>query len=153
MSQSRKGDKNHFYGKKHSADSINKMSETHKKIVKRGKDSHFYGKIYHPKKIKYDINGNIFYFKSSWEYKVALYFIENQIKWEYESKKFEITIDDHPTTYTPDFYLPDTNTIIEVKGYWREDAIKKFIQFKNIYEGIFNLEVWNKELLKQKHIL
>jgi hypothetical protein len=40
------GEKNKFYGKRHSEETIDKMRETHKKTAKRGKDCNFYGISY-----------------------------------------------------------------------------------------------------------
>ena len=153
LSSQRKGSKNSFFGKKHSEETIEKLREIGRKNSKKGKDSHFYGKIYHPKKIKFLYENKIFYFKSTWELKVANYFISKNINFLYEEKFFEMIIDNKETTYTPDFYLPDINLFIEVKGYWRDDAIIKFNNFCETYKDIYNIEVWNKEILKNKKIL
>ena len=40
------GENNNFYGKKHSEESLKKMSEIHKKIARRGSDSNFWGISY-----------------------------------------------------------------------------------------------------------
>lgn len=151
--KSHTGEKNHFYGKKHTSESLKKMSESSKKVAKRGKESHFYGKIYHPKSIKYEINGLIIFFKSSWELKVANYLSSRNIIWEYEKKVFELILDGKETTYTPDFYIPETNTIIEVKGYWRDDAKEKYDLFIKKHTNNFKIELWNKEKLKSLNII
>lgn len=153
LSKLHSGENNHFYGKKHSDESISKMKEIHKKIARRGKDCHFYGKVYHPKRIKYEKDGIEIFFRSTWEFKVANFLTNNNIEWFYESKIFEMVIDGKETTYTPDFYLPQNNTIIEVKGYWREDAIKKHHIFIKDHSCNFNIEVWDKDILKMKKIL
>jgi len=43
------GSGNPFYNKKHSDKSLKLMSDSHKITVRRGKDSNFYGRIYHGK--------------------------------------------------------------------------------------------------------
>jgi hypothetical protein len=103
------------------------------------------GKIgYHGKHFRYkDIN-----FKSSWEYKYAKYLTKNNIKWLYEPKTFDLG----DTTYTPDFYLPKTKEHIEIKGYWRNDAKKKFKLFKKLYPKIKIILLTAKEL-KTRRIL
>jgi DNA-directed RNA polymerase subunit RPC12/RpoP len=70
--------------------------------------------------------------RSSWEKYYAKYLDKNNIKWLYESKTFDLG----NTTYTPDFYLPETNEYIEIKGYWREDAKIKFNLFKEKYKDL-----------------
>ncbi len=56
---------------------------------------------------------NCFY-RSKYEKSVVLWFIKNNIKFYYESCSFKIG--DH--YYTPDFWLPEKNILIEVKGMW-----------------------------------
>lgn len=46
LSKLSSGENNPFYGKTHSEESITKMKDVHKKIVRRGKDSNFYGISY-----------------------------------------------------------------------------------------------------------
>lgn len=67
----------------------------------------------------------------------------NKIKWQYEPKTFDLG----NTTYTPDFYLPESDTYIEVKGFWRDDAREKFILFKQLYSRV-NLVLLTKKELK-----
>jgi len=71
-------------------------------------------------------------FRSSWEVAYAKYLDKNKIKWLYELKVFDLG----DTTYTPDFYLPETNEYIEIKGYWYRDTYKKFKKFKKQYSKI-----------------
>lgn len=47
------------------------------------------------------------------------------IKWEREGLKIPFVLDSRSRTYHPDFYLPDFDTFIEVKGYWTEAARQK----------------------------
>ena len=70
--------------------------------------------------------------RSSWEIIYAKYLDKLKIKWLYESTIFDLG----NTTYTPDFYLPERNRYIEIKGYWREDAKKKFKLFKKLYPKV-----------------
>jgi predicted nuclease of restriction endonuclease-like RecB superfamily len=60
--------------------------------------------------------------KSGWEEAFAKWCDRNKTKWLYESKTFNLG----ETTYTPDFYLSESDTYIEIKGFWRDDAKKKF---------------------------
>jgi hypothetical protein len=86
--------------------------------------------------------------RSSWEIKYAKYLDKNKISWQYESKTFDLG----NTTYTPDFYLSKTNEYIEIKGFWRIDAKKKFKQFKKQYSKI-KITVLREKDLKDLQII
>ncbi len=59
-----------------------------------------------------------------WEYNVALKLNELKIYWT-KNHYLNYFIDDVKKIYNPDFYLPDQNAYIEVKGYFSEnDKIK-----------------------------
>jgi len=112
--------------------------------IHRGKKHHWYGKIIHGKWGKYKgIN-----MRSSYEIAYAKYLDKNNIKWQYESKTFDLGY----ATYTPDFYLPNQDKYIEIKGYWRDDAKKKFKEFKNKYKEIV-IEVLTKNKLEKLEVL
>jgi hypothetical protein len=70
------------------------------------------------------------YFRSSWEANFARILNYLGIKWYFEPKKFEIS---EGKTYTPDFYLPQLDTWVEIKGYWFDDAYEKYIKFITEY--------------------
>ena len=74
--------------------------------------------------------------RSSWEILYAKYLDKNKIKWEYESKQFDLG----KLTYRPDFYLPKTDTYIEIKGYWRAGARKRVKLFYKLYP-LIKLEI------------
>jgi len=86
--------------------------------------------------------------RSSWEVAYAKYLDKNKIKWLYESKTFDLG----STTYTPDFYLPDSDTYVEIKGWWRDDAKKKFKMFQKKYCSMNIILLMQKELKKLKVI-
>jgi hypothetical protein len=81
---------------------------------------------------KRDDLGNIFW-RSSWEANIARILNNNNIKWEYEPKRFGLSSKE---TYTPDFYLPEYNKYIEVKGWWRDDAKIKYNMFLEEYNEV-----------------
>ena len=94
--------------------------------------------------------------RSSWEIAYAKYCIINHIKYRYEPKVFEITYKyegiKKEGTYRPDFYLPEQDLWIEIKGWWRDDAEKKFKAFKKQYKDI-KIKVLTKKELKVLKIL
>ena len=142
------GENNPFYGMTHSEISLKKMSFIQKKLARRGKYSNFYGKKYWPKRGKELIYNNI-RFRSNWEILTAKYFDKNNIIWKYEPRVFILN---EEMTYTPDFYLPDSNKWIEVKGYWYDDAIVKYNKFISIFKSI-EIEICDEVKLKQYNIL
>lgn len=91
-----------------------------------GKNNNNFGKpASNGKRIRYQ---NIC-FRSTWEVKYAKYLDKHQVSWQYESKTFDLG----DTTYTPDFYLPEIDKYIEIKGYWWSKQREKFEKFKNHY--------------------
>ena len=105
----------------------------------RGSNHPLFGKQTH---------GNYGYYKdiwmrSSWELNFAKWCDLSGIEWLYESETFDLGY----TTYTPDFYLPEFDLWIEVKGYWRDDAKKKFKKFKRLYKNI-NIEIFDKNKMQ-----
>jgi hypothetical protein len=74
------------------------------------------------------------YFRSSWEANIARYLDYLNIKWEFEPKRFNfLEINSGVLSYMPDFYLPELDKWIEVKG-WMDDKSKIRLQyFKQFY--------------------
>ena len=89
---------------------------------------------------------NKVWFKSSWEANFAKWCDGSGIEWKYEPKAFKLELNNKTTHYTPDFYLPEFDLWIEVKGYWRKDAFEKYQQFQKEYKNI-NIELFNKDIL------
>ena len=74
------------------------------------------------------------YFRSSWEANIARYYNYLGIKWEYEPKTFIFTnITNGSVSYTPDFYLPEEDRWIEVKGWMDSKSKTKLKRFKKQY--------------------
>jgi len=119
------GKNNSNYGKKHPG--LNK-GKNNGMYGKTGKNNPMFGKITHG---KWGIYKEI-KMRSSWEIKYARYLDSKNIKWQYEPKTFDLG----DSTYTPDFYLPETNEYIEIKGWWRGNSKKKFKKFKELYPEI-----------------
>ena len=71
-----------------------------------------------------NINHKKYVVRGTWEYNVALKLNELNILWE-RNIYLNYFIDDVKKLYNPDFYLPELNEYIEVKGYFSEkDKIK-----------------------------
>ena len=66
-------------------------------------------------------------FRSSWEANVARVFKHYNYSWEYEPDRFKIE-GENSLFYWPDF-LVNGNTVVEVKGFWDSDSLKKVSEF------------------------
>lgn len=74
------------------------------------------------------------YFRSSWEANIARYYNYLGIKWEYEPKTFVFkNITRGSVSYTPDFYIPEEDKWIEVKGWMDSKSKTKLRRFKDQY--------------------
>lgn len=133
----------HYHVKRCNSCNITFLHESGK-INNKGRKNPMFGKTTHSKYMKY----KKIYFHSSWEVKYAKYLDKQGIKWLYEPKTFDL----ENTTYTPDFYLPKKNLYIEIKGYWREDARKKYRLFKKLYSDI-KIMIYNKKQLEKERII
>lgn len=79
-----------------------------------------------------DLN-NIF-FRSRWEANLARYYNHIGVKWEFEPKIFYFSdMQKGCGSYTPDFYLPEKDKWIEVKGWMDEKSKLKMKRFEQFY--------------------
>lgn len=61
-----------------------------------------------------------------WEVEFAKLLDKKNIKWIYTKDKFEYLYEEEIHTYNPDFYLPEFDTYIEIKGYPTERDYAKW---------------------------
>ena len=101
------------------------------------------------KKFKYvsEIAGEV-QLDGTWELEVAKFFDRERINWRRNKQRFKyLDLVNKERTYCPDFYLIDSNTYIEIKGYATDLDKLKWSQFKE------KLEVWTKSILIEKKII
>lgn len=67
--------------------------------------------------------------QSSWELAYVIYQEDHNVTFERNSKGFSYIYKDEERTYYPDFYLPDSNTYVEIKGYYDSKTKSKVEQF------------------------
>lgn len=78
------------------------------------------------------------YFRSKWEANYARYLNQKEIYWIYENKTFWFDgVRSGTTNYTPDFYLPETDQWIEIKGRWDSKSKTKLRRFKKYHPDEF----------------
>lgn len=85
----------------------------------------------------------------SWELKYAQYLDSNNIRWIRNKDSFNYEFEGKSRKYTPDFYLPDTDQYIEIKGYKTDKDEEKWSQFPKHR----NLVVLMEKELKEMKIL
>jgi len=126
---------------------ISSLKETFKNpevIAKRsGKNSHRYGVIPSHGKKTYEILTPFQGLKKMfhWDYLLAKYMNEIDAPYLYEPQAFPIKINERDYTYTPDFFIPNLNIFIEIKGYWRGLGKEKSEEFLKSYPE-HNYVVW-----------
>jgi len=80
-------------------------------------------------------------FRSSWEVKYAQYLDSLGYSWKYEPEAFETPVG----YYTPDFWVQDINSYVEVKGFFRDqNAKEKFDYFGTKYPIVLVNKEWFK---------
>lgn len=109
-----------------SAERRKKHSETMRRAVLENPESYSKNNIIGRVKI-FEYKG--FRLKGSWELKTATWLDDQNITWEYEAGPQSYLWEGRDHLYFPDFYLPDLNTYLEVKGYKTERDEAKWSQF------------------------
>jgi len=78
------------------------------------------------------------YFRSKWEANIVRYYNFVGIKWVYEPQEFEFhKIKRGSRFYKPDFYLPEQDKFIEIKGWLHSGDRTKLKRFKKYYPEEF----------------
>jgi hypothetical protein len=87
------------------------------------------------------------FFRSEWEAAYARYLNANGIPWEYEIYAFILS---NGKNYLPDFYLPQTDEWVEVKGWWDDKSIEKCNLFETDYpnETLVKIDKANYNMFK-----
>lgn len=70
---------------------------------------------------------------SSWELAWVIYSIEHKLNFVRNNKGFTYSWNNSEHTYFPDFYLPDTDEYVEIKGWFKPRDKAKLEQFPNKY--------------------
>ena len=114
-----------FNGKKHKTSSLDKISEARVKYLDKTKGWCEWFNIF---------NGEEYIkVQGTWEKKIAYYLTNNNILWKRGLLKYlEVK------RYIPDFYLPEYDMYIEVKGWWKNSDI---IKMNNIHKEYPNIDL------------
>lgn len=95
------------------------------------------------------INYNGVDLHGSWELAYAQYLDRQQIKWIRNKESFPYHYEDKQRRYTPDFYLPESDVYIEIKGYKTAKDDAKWTQFPSNKK----LEVLMEKELKELKLI
>lgn len=68
-------------------------------------------------------------FQGTWELRFAIWCDKNNIKWIKNIDSFNYIYQEKEHKYFPDFYLPETDTYVEIKGFKTEKDDYKWKQF------------------------
>lgn len=74
--------------------------------------------------------------QGTWEYNIALKFEELNISWQKPKTNNDVWLylkDGKIKSYSPDFYLPEFDVFIEIKGHWWGDDREKMRIVKETY--------------------
>lgn len=82
-------------------------------------------------------------FRSSWEVELAELMTELGIRWEFEPRRIYFRAEKE--SYLPDFWLPDYNCWIEVKGYMDKKSEKRCKLFRKHYGAEYGYLLYMKE--------
>jgi hypothetical protein len=136
------GEDSHMFGKKQS-----KETQEKKRLKLKGKKrpKEIFEKIINTRKKNGNLvpsNINVRYYedlkmtlRSSWEADYIRYLNFKGIKWEYEKHTFNLQNEkgEFIGSYTPDFYLPNEEIFVEVKGFYSDKNKKKMQQVQEQY--------------------
>lgn len=140
-SEARMGKLNPIYGVGHTKEAREKMSKSFVDGRRMGYNTHWGKGAY------YDTpNQGKKWMRSGWEVKVADYLTKNNIDWYYEYKWLYVVIG---VRYLPDFFIPEEDYYIEVKGRKKKRDMEKFELAKEKY----NILLWDGEELLKRGII
>lgn len=121
---------------KHSEESKQKLSETMKRVVKEKPESYTSANRGRTKQILYDGVK----FQGNWELIFYKWCEDNGVKCVRNTTGFPYTWHGE-RTYFPDFYLPEFNTYVEVKGFKTERDEAKWKYFPNNLLKVFKEDI------------
>jgi hypothetical protein len=77
-------------------------------------------------------------FRSKAEANIARWLSFKGIEWQYEAREFEFPVKRGNRFYKPDFFLPGTGDLYEVKGWMNPESLVKLRRLKNYYRKEFD---------------
>ncbi len=97
--------------------------------------------------------GEIETLQGGWENLVATYLTNKQVKWERPKQSFTYIFENKQHEYFPDFYLPNFDIYIEVKGQKQQKDFKKWEYFPKRLLVIDKDSIYNLEQFFDKNLM
>jgi hypothetical protein len=143
-----------YINRKLSETTKQKLSQSMRKAVLEGrqKTPRPYGKnctLYKAANWK----GEIETLQGSWERDVANFLNLENIKWERPKNSFTYIFENKQREYFPDFFLPDYNVYIEVKGWKQKKDFKKWKYFPEKLLVIDKGSIYNLKSFFDKNLM
>jgi len=91
-------------------------------------------------------------FHRKWELKFAMFLDNLNIEWIRTKRKFPYTFENKRKYYTPDFWLPEFETFIEIKGHPTLKDKEKWMQFKEKLLVISGKDLIELEILNENDV-
>ena len=131
------------------------LSDKHKKSISNGMKKANLGNI---RRHSYGRSGyyNNIWFASTYELAYYIYNINNGVNIKRCKDRFDYFYNNSYHKYTPDFYLPDEDLYIEIKGYETEKDLYKYSSVNNLkvlyFKDIEHIINYIKDLYNVKNI-
>lgn len=165
ISEAKSGRKHHMFGKHHSKKTRERISnsrmgavlsdETRQKISEAmsGERNPNFGKSAAKGsgigKGSYSKKGH--WVRSSWERVFADWLLDQGIEYDYEPFRFNLgSYKGKNLNFTPDFYLPHTDTFVEIKGFTRDYDLEKWRRFISTGAYLVILDQWAWERFREQ---
>lgn len=123
--------RNSNIGRKHTEETKKQISNSMKLVVKENPESYSGG--YNRGRVKSLLCSNGFNVLGEWERSFVEYCVEHNIKIEQPNVGFSYQWNGN-RTYFPDFYLPETDQWVEIKGLQTERDLAKWDSIRNIHK-------------------
>jgi hypothetical protein len=137
----------HFFFKKNGIN-LRTLSKAQKNAIKEGRKSYPVCKKYETGYHTTWYGKEVFY-RSSYEKRMMEILDNRKEMYFYEVLKVEYEFDNEFHTHITDFYLPERNLVIEMKGEWFQKRDKDILEAKKnavISEGYYHIMLGKKEL-------
>ena len=90
-----------------------------------------------------DVSPTIYFF-SRWEANYARLLNYLSVQWIHQPKTFQL----ETQKYTPDFYVPESDTYIEIKNYMSPYSQKRDDEFRKLYPNLKLVVILKEDYLK-----
>lgn len=91
-------------------------------------------------------------FHGLWEVKFAMNLDDKNVKWRRPTEKFQYIFEGKSRNYTPDFWIPELESYVEIKGYTTPKDEAKWSQFPLKLIVLKGEDLVNLGILEENHV-